>query len=150
LQWQLFADMTFAQHKSQVHCFGNMQSWACISLNPLLCLHRQVAKLWSELLYYWPLLRNNNLTTNLRRCTSSHGDRRSPNYWTQTSWQQCRHCWGFCTRSGVFWLWSNFRNVCCITEFSIQEYSSFPGVMYRVSSQYNSWVGLGLTKLFEI
>ena len=36
--------------------------------------------------------------------------------------------WG----SGVFienlwfvWLWSNFRNACCITVFSIQEYSSF-------------------------
>jgi len=51
-------------HKSHVHCSGNMQLWACNSLNPLLCLQRQVAKLGSELLYYWPLLRNNNNNDN--------------------------------------------------------------------------------------
>jgi len=54
----LFADMTLTLHKSQVHCFGNMQMMqlcACCSLNPFLCLQRQVAKLASELLYYWPL-----------------------------------------------------------------------------------------------
>jgi len=28
--------------------------------------------------------------------------------------------WGFYWKSGFFWLWSNFRNVCCITAFSIQ------------------------------
>jgi len=51
--------------------------------------------------------------------------------------------WGFYWKSGFFWLWSNFRNLCCITVFFIQqEYS-------RVSWQF-SWVGLGLTKLFEI
>jgi len=33
--------------------------------------------------------------------------------------------------------------------YCIKEYSSFTGVMCRVSSQY-SQVGLGLTKLFEI
>jgi len=43
----------------------------------------------------------------------------------------------FITRSGVFSLWSIFRNECCITVFSIQEYSSFTGVMCRVSSQYS-------------
>jgi len=39
--------------------------------------------------YYWPLLRNNNMTTNTRRCTSGYGGRRSAacKYWTQTSWQ---------------------------------------------------------------
>jgi len=31
-----FADMTLTLHKSQVHCFGNMQLWACRSLNSLL------------------------------------------------------------------------------------------------------------------
>jgi len=62
-----FADMTLTQHKSQVHYFGNMQLWACSSLTPLLWLQRQVAKLVSELLYYWPSLRNNNMVTNLRR-----------------------------------------------------------------------------------
>jgi len=43
----------------------------------------------SELFYYWPLLRNNNMATNFRRCTSSYGGRRfaACNYWTQTSWQ---------------------------------------------------------------
>jgi len=31
---------------------------------------------------------------------------------------------GFLFKICFFWLWSNFRNVCCITVFSIQEYSS--------------------------
>jgi len=44
----LFNDMTLTLHKSQVRCFGNMQLWACNSLNPLLCMKRQVAKLGSE------------------------------------------------------------------------------------------------------
>ena len=58
--------------------------------------------------------------------------------------------WVFSWKSVFFLLWSNFRNVCCITVFSFQEYSSFTCVVCRVSSQY-SWVGLGLiTKLFEI
>jgi len=48
-----------------------------------------------------------------------------------------------------FWLWSNFRNICCITVFSIPEYSSFTGAMCWVNSQYR-WAGLGLIKLFEI
>jgi len=34
-----------------------------------------------------------------------------------------------------FLLWSNFRNVCCITVFSIQEYSSFTGAIIIVQSQ---------------
>jgi len=68
---------------------GNMQLWACSSLNPLLCLQRQVAELASELFCYWPLLRNINMATNLRWCTSSHSSMRfaACNYWTQTSWQ---------------------------------------------------------------
>ena len=48
---------------------------------------------------------------------------------------------GFPVSSGVFMenlgfvrLWSNFINVCCITVFSIHEYSSFIGVMCRVST----------------
>ena len=36
----------------------------------------------------------------------------------------------------VFLLWSNYWSACCITAFSIQEYSSFTGVMCRVSIQY--------------
>jgi len=72
----LFADMTLTLHKNQVHCAGSVQLWACSSINPLLCLQRQVAKLTSELFYYWSLLRNNNMVKNLRRCTSSHGSMR--------------------------------------------------------------------------
>jgi len=34
-----------------------------VHLNQLFCLQRQVAKLGSELFYYWPLLRNNNMAT---------------------------------------------------------------------------------------
>jgi len=41
----LFADMILTLRKSQVHCFDNMQLWACSSLNPLVCLERQVSKL---------------------------------------------------------------------------------------------------------
>jgi len=47
-----FADMTLTLHKSQVHCFGNMQLWACSSLMFAPCLQRQVEKLGSELFYY--------------------------------------------------------------------------------------------------
>jgi len=60
----------------QVHYSGSMQWWACSSLNPLLCLQRQVAKLGSELFYSWPLLRDNNMVTNTRRCNSNYGSRR--------------------------------------------------------------------------
>jgi len=58
-------------------------------INSLLRLQRQVAKRGSELFYYWPLLRNNNMATDLRRCTSSYGGRcfAACSYWTQTSWQ---------------------------------------------------------------
>jgi len=44
--------MTLTLYKSQVHCSANIQWWACSSLDPLLCLQRQVAKLGSEL-FYW-------------------------------------------------------------------------------------------------
>jgi len=40
--------------------------------------------------------------------------------------------WVFYRKSGVFLLWS--KNVCCITVFSIQEYSSFTGAI-NVQSQ---------------
>jgi len=53
------------------------------------------------LFYYWLLLRNNNMPTNLRRCTSSFGGgtgRRFAecNCWRQVSWQvmqQHSDCW---------------------------------------------------------
>jgi len=34
--------------------------------------------------FYWPLLRNNNMATNVRRCSSGYGGRRfaACNYWT--------------------------------------------------------------------
>jgi len=67
--------MTLTLHKSQVHCSGNMRWWACSSLDQLFCLQRQAAKLGSELFCYWPLLRNNNMATNFRRCTWNYGGR---------------------------------------------------------------------------
>jgi len=69
--------MSLTLHKSrQVQCSGNMQWWACSSLNLLLCLQRQVTKLGSELFYSRPLLRNNELAPNPRRCPSNYGNRR--------------------------------------------------------------------------
>jgi len=43
----------------------------------------------NELFYYWPLLRKNNMATNLQRLTSSCGDRcfAACDCWTQASWQ---------------------------------------------------------------
>jgi len=41
------------------------------TLCPLIRLQRQVAKLDNGLFYYWPLLLNNNMATNLQRFTSS-------------------------------------------------------------------------------
>jgi len=81
--------MRLPLQNSQVHCSGVMQWWACSSLNPFLSLQRHVATLANELLYYWPLLRNNKMAKNLRRCTSSYGGRRFAAccYWTQTSRQ---------------------------------------------------------------
>jgi len=94
----LFADMILTLHKSQIHCFDNMQLWACSSINPLLCLQRQVSKLASELFYYWSLLRDNNMATNLRRRISSRGCRCfvACNCWTQAFWQVMQRdsdCW---------------------------------------------------------
>jgi len=80
---------------------------------------------------------------------------------SKSSWNLCSHCCffsldlffllfvGILLQIWAFWLWLNFRNVCCIAVFSIREYSSFTDIICKVSSQY-SWVGLGLTKLFEI
>jgi len=51
---------------------------------------------------------------------------------------------GFLWKMCFFLLWLNFRNICCITVFSIQEYNSLTGI--NVQSQYSSqyrWVGLG-------
>jgi len=41
---------------------------------------------------------------------------------------------GFLLKTGAFRLWSNFRNVCRITVFSIQEYSNFIGIICAESS----------------
>jgi len=71
----LVVDMTLTSHKTQVHCSGNMRWWACSSLDPLPCMQRQAANFGSELFYYWPLLRNNNMAIKLRRFTWSYGGR---------------------------------------------------------------------------
>ena len=70
----------------------------CISLNTLLWLQMQVAKLWSDLFCYWPLLRHNNMAAYLQRCTSSFGSGcfAACNCWTQTSGQVMQRdsdCW---------------------------------------------------------
>jgi len=49
----LFADMTLTLHKSQVHCFGNMQLWDCSSIR-FACRGR-LRNSWANC-----LLRNNN------------------------------------------------------------------------------------------
>ena len=95
----LFADMTITLHTSQVHCSGVMQWWAYSSLNLLLCLQRQVAKVANELFYYWPLLRNNNMATIFRRCTSSYGGRR----FAACNYQCCQPC-GFPANLGLFFV----------------------------------------------
>ena len=68
---------------------------------------------------------------------------------TNSNYKTMLQCYTSVATADFFSLWSNFRNICCITVFSIHEHSSFKSVMRRVSSQY-SWVGLGLIKLFEI
>ena len=52
-------------------------------------------------------------------------------------------CSAFSSKICGFLTRLNFRNVCCITVFSIKVYSSFTCVMFRVSNHY-SWVGLGV------
>jgi len=82
-----------------------------------------------------------------------------------TTTMQCCHCkffsldlgffcfiWssGFCGfywKSGFFWLWSNFKNVCCITVFSIQECSSFTGA---INVQSHEPVQLSRARLSQI
>ena len=62
---------------------------------PLICLQRQIAKLGKGLFYYWTLLRNNNMATNLLRLTSSYDSARG-DCWTQASWQVMQrdsYCW---------------------------------------------------------
>jgi len=58
--------MTLTLHKSKfavlVSCHDELLAvHAC----PFICLQRQVAMLVNGLFYYWPLLRNNNMATNL-------------------------------------------------------------------------------------
>jgi len=71
----------------------------------------------------------------------------------------------FIENLGFVWLWSNFRNVSCITVFSIQDYSRFIGVMCRVSTvekgkaspnrlkynvlQIKHWLGIGQLPIYR-
>ena len=57
---------------------GRLRNWGVNSTIGLCCVF-----------HYWPLLRNNNMATNLRRCTWSYSGRRfaTCHNWTQTSWQ---------------------------------------------------------------
>ena len=69
----LITGMTLTLHKNQVHCSGIMRWWAYSSQNLPLCLQKQIAKLVSALFYFLPLLRDNNMATNLQRLTSRCG-----------------------------------------------------------------------------
>ena len=71
----LFAPMTRTLHKSQVHCTGVMQWWACSSLMYAHFPAEAVAKLANELFYCWPLLRNNCMAWNDHRFALSCGSR---------------------------------------------------------------------------
>jgi len=128
----LFADMTLTLHKSQVYCFGigNMLLWACSSLNPLLCLQRQVAKLGSKLFNYWPLLRNNNMATNLRRCTSSYGGRRL------AACESVLPTLRFSRKFGLVFLWiCGFFKTCGLLVFGLVliEFCLFFGLFLQIS-----------------
>ena len=68
----LFAGMTLALHKSQLHCSGVMQWWAAVHACRLICLLRQVAKLARRSFGCSSLLRNNYMATNLQMFTSSY------------------------------------------------------------------------------
>ena len=76
----LFAGMTLILHKSQFHCSGVMQCWACGSLMsaPLLVEAGCKTCEWiARLAYCWPLMHNINITaTNLQRNSWSYGSRR--------------------------------------------------------------------------
>jgi len=82
----LLADMVLTLHKSQVHCFGNMQLWACSSIDPPLPAEAS-CETKERIVLLLTFVANNIMATNLRRFTSSHGGRRFPacNYWTQAS-----------------------------------------------------------------
>jgi len=84
----LFADMTLTLHKRQrftvlVSCSGELTIHSC----PLICLQGQVAKLVSGLFCCWPLLRDNNMATNLQGFTLRSGNRcfAACDCWAQTS-----------------------------------------------------------------
>jgi len=65
--------MAPTRHKSQLHCSGVMQWWACSSLvSTPSSADSNVTKLASALFYCCSLLRNNKMATNLQRFTSSY------------------------------------------------------------------------------
>jgi len=85
--------MTLTLYKSQVHCSGVMQWWACVRSFACKSMLRSLGA------DCWSLLCNNNMATNLWRLTSSYyGNRRFAEYycWTQTSGQVIQRdsdCW---------------------------------------------------------
>jgi len=66
------SDCTRARFTVLMSCNDETAVRSC----PLLCLHKQVAKLASGLIYCWFSLRNNNTAVNLQTFTSSYCSRR--------------------------------------------------------------------------
>jgi len=82
--WRVwYSHCTRARFNPLVSCSDELAVYSC----PFFCPQRQVAKLASGLFYYWSLLRNNSIPTNLQRFTSSYRSRRfaACDCWTQTS-----------------------------------------------------------------
>jgi len=75
-----------------------MQWWACSSIMPLPLPAEAIAKVARGLFYFWSLLRNNNMATNLQKFTLYYGSRRF------VAW----HCWTHAflrimQRDGYYW-----------------------------------------------
>jgi len=75
-----FATMTLTMHKSQVHCSGVMQWWACSWLMSV-PLPGEAGRQTCGLFYCLSLLCNNNMATNLLMLTSSYDSRRFAASW---------------------------------------------------------------------
>jgi len=70
--------MTLTPQKRQVHCYGVMLWWACNSfMSPPLPAEADCERIF----YYWCLLHNNIMATNLQRFASWYGSRRFACMW---------------------------------------------------------------------
>jgi len=77
----LFASITPALRKRQVHCSNVLQWWVCSALMRPLLPAKAGTKVANALFYCWCLLCNNNMATNLQRLTLCYGSRRFACMW---------------------------------------------------------------------